>query len=463
MLVAILRRVASARILNEERERPAVPTLLDRRNEEFTLMRAFRYRLYPTRQQEEELLLQLELCRRLYNKALWWRQGAWERRGQRVGLKEQTLALTQLKKEMPDYRGLSPGTLEDVVKRVHRAYEGFFRRTKAGEAPGYPRSKGLGRYRSLSVPRRREFHFDWDGRKRHGRLSVRGIRGLRVRMHRSFPEGATVRRVTIKREGSGHWYVVFGWDIEGYRPPEHKARDEAVGLHPGLVPYLSTDAGEIYEAPSEPAHECAKLRRLQREFARTERGSNRSKKRLAILARYYERERARRRQFRHELSKDLVERYGHLFVNRLAVSEMLSGQNSLKPLRGRVAEAAWYDLSEMIRYKAESAGAVYAEVDAEGVVQECSQCDADVPKTLAERVHHCPRCGLRTSRGVNAARNAKKRAVRVLWGGERNEPPPSKRERSRATQLGVVGEAKLGSRAVSTRPHKGARGRQQID
>src|SRR5215210_3150003 len=235
MLLAILRRMASVSILNDEQERPVVTTHLDRRNEEFTLRRAYRYRLYPTRQQEEELLHQLELCRRLYNKALWWRQGAWERWAQRVGLREQTLALTQLKKDMPEYRGLSPGTLEDVVNRVHRAFEGFFRRTRVGEAPGYPRPKSLGRYRSVSVPRRREFHFDWDGRKRHGRLSIRGIRGLKVRMHRPFPEGATVRRVTIRREGSGRWYVVFGWDIEGYKPPEHEARDEAVGLHPGLV------------------------------------------------------------------------------------------------------------------------------------------------------------------------------------------------------------------------------------
>ncbi len=339
--------------------------------------------------------------------------------------------------------------LEDVLKRVDLAYKAFFRRTRAKENPGYPRAKGAGAYKSLSVSRSREFKLAWDGEGRFGRLSFRGLSGLRVRMHRSFPEDAAVRRVTIKREGSGRWYAIFGWQVENRKVPEHPRPEEAVGLHPGLVTYLSTGGGEVYEPPKTLARDRRKLAGRQRRLSRKKKGSRRRERSRVLVARQHEKIRDRRTDFQHKLSRALVNRYGLIFVNRFDVRSMASEDNR-KYLNARVADAAWSGLLHMVRFEAEKAGGVYVEVEARNAAQECSGCGEVVHKDLSVRVHSCPYCGLTVPCGVNAARNAKKRAVLVLRGGDRVAGPEEPRtpvpdDRAWASTTGVCRARFVGS------------------
>ena len=401
-------------------ESPAayVRGVVDRRGVPFTLYRVHRYRLYPTKAQERALLEQFELCRRLYNKALWWRQGAYKREGVGVGLDEQVKALKHLKRALPEYRAFPDSVLEDVLKRVNRAFAAFFRRMKNGEEAGYPRAKGPGRYRSMSVRRKREFDIDWTERTRHGRLTMKkGVSGIRVRMHRPLPEGVANRRAIVKRESSGRWYVVFGWDVEGYEAPDHPRPEDSVALHPGLVDYVTTDEGETRRPHHAFGRGRRKLAKRQRRLSRRKRGSKRREKAKKLVAKQHEKIRNQRHDFQHKVSKELVERYGLVYGNETNIGKLLA-ENPLKRLNVRVADAAWGGLFRKIRYKAESTGAVYVAVDAQDTARECSSCGTMVDKRLSDRTHQCPRCGLRVPRGVNAARNVKKRAVRALRGGE---------------------------------------------
>jgi len=407
-------------------EKTPTTRILDRRGESFTLRRCHRYRLYPTKKQETILLEQMELCRRLYNKALWKRKGIYERAGKHVSYAEQGRWLPGLKKEIPAYAAISSGVLENVLKRVDLAFRGFFRRVKAKENPGYPRAKGAGACKSLTVSRSREFKLVWDGEGRYGRLSFKSLSGLRVRMHRPFPENAAVRRVTIKREGSGRWYAIFGWDIKGYEAPEHPRSEESVGLHPGLVAYLSTDGGEVY-APHETFERHRRnLAGRQRLLSRKKKGSRRREKARILAAKQHEKLRDSRKDRLHKLSRELVDRYGRIFVNRFDVRGMVSN-DGFKHLKARVSDAAWSELLCMLRFKAEKAGSVYVEVEAKNAAQECSGCGEVVHKDLSVRVHSCQQCGLKVPRGVNAARNAKKRAVLALRGGNRVAGPEEPR------------------------------------
>ena len=102
----------------------------------------------------------------------------------------------------PGRRGTRSRPPHDL--RVDRAFKAFFRRVKRGEDAGYSRANGPGRYESMVVPRSREFKLRGDGQSRYGRLSFKGMSGMRVRMHRPLPEGAAVRRVIVKGEPSGH-------------------------------------------------------------------------------------------------------------------------------------------------------------------------------------------------------------------------------------------------------------------
>lgn len=383
-----------------------------------SLHRVYRYRLYPKPMQEERLLRWLELCRRTYNKALWWRQGAWERDRTRVERREQIRALTELKRHEPEYRDMPPSVTEDVVKRVDLAYQAFFRRCKEpGEAPGYPKAKQPGNYYSFRVMRSREFLMEHDGAAadRYGFLNIKsfglgspGGDPLAVRMHRPLPAipGIAVRRVEIKREAAGRWFACFGWDA----PVDtvELAPEKVVALHPGLVHYLTTDTGETFEAPFAWLAYADKLAAAQWRMSKKKGGSYRYLQEKQAVGRWHAKIKAYRRDYQHNLSRRLVNRYDRIIINSHDIRRMISG-DELRHLNLRVADAAWGEFCFMLQYKCEAAGKDYVEVSSEDTVDPCSRCDTLVRKSLKDREHVCSNCGLKLSRGANAARNARKK------------------------------------------------------
>jgi putative transposase len=135
------------------------------------MKKAFKYRLYPTRQQEEKLFWTLARCRELYNAALTERRDAYnfhvrqhpgyydkETRKQltselTVGYYEQKRDLPELKTELrEEYQDIHSQVLQDVLLRLDKAFKAFFRRVKNSEEPGIPRFQGRNRYNSFTYP-----------------------------------------------------------------------------------------------------------------------------------------------------------------------------------------------------------------------------------------------------------------------------------------------------------------------
>ncbi|MFN4074134.1 MAG: RNA-guided endonuclease InsQ/TnpB family protein, partial [Thermus sp.] len=116
------------------------------------MVKAFKYRLYPTKPQTRDLERTLELCRQLYNAALQERRDAYKKAGRTIGFYEQQRHLPEIRAGLPEYKKVYSQVLQDVLHRVDRAFQGFFRRVKKGQKPGYPRFKGKGRYDSFTFP-----------------------------------------------------------------------------------------------------------------------------------------------------------------------------------------------------------------------------------------------------------------------------------------------------------------------
>jgi putative transposase len=159
-----------------------------------------------------------------------------------------------------------------------------------------------------------------------------------------------------------------------------------------------------------------KLAKRQRILARRKKGSKRREKQRLLVAKQHAKIANSRHAFQHTLSRRLVARYGKLFISKLEISQMLS-DGELNFLNAWITDAAWGTFLHMLRYKAESAGSIFVEVDATQTVQECSGCGHIVQKDRGVRDHACPVCCLVLPRGVNAARNVKQRAVQALQGG----------------------------------------------
>src|SRR5690349_6990730 len=143
------------------------------------MLRAFLYRLYPTQDQEQTLLHTLELCRRLYNNALAERIDAYVHENRSVSYLEQKRQLPLLKQVAPLLQQVHSQVTQDCLNRLEKAFQTFFRRVEQGrQKPGFPRFKGIGRYRSFTYPQ-----YGTAARLEVDCLHLSKIGDIRVRVH----------------------------------------------------------------------------------------------------------------------------------------------------------------------------------------------------------------------------------------------------------------------------------------
>lgn len=201
----------------------------------------YKFRIYPTKEQESKLLRWLETCRRIYNAALAQRKEAWEKEKRPVTRIEQQVWLKEAKKANPYFREVHSQVAQEVLFRAERAFNGFFRRLKNGEAPGYPRFKSRGRYKSITFT---QFGDGKGASIQDGKLKLSKIGPVKIRLHREIP--GTVKTVIIKRTEAGEWYAVFAVEVEVFptaRP------GPAVGLDVGLEKFAVLSGGNAVENP----------------------------------------------------------------------------------------------------------------------------------------------------------------------------------------------------------------------
>lgn len=356
------------------------------------VIRTYRYRLYPTKRQEEVLSQQLAICCELYNAALQERREAWSRERKSISYFDQTVQLTEIKPFREDVAAINGNVLENALKRVHLAFGAFFRRVKNGEKPGYPRFRSARRYDSMT--------FRQIGNALQGnRLRVSKIGNVRIKLHR--PLDGKVKTLTVKRE-AGRWFALFAVECE---PASLAFSPSMLGVDVGLNSFATLSDGAKIENPRWFRAAQAKLRRLQRCVARRKKGSNRRRKAVVLLQRFHYHVRDQRRDFHHKESRKIVNQNGLIAVEDLNIKGLASGM-----LAKSVHDAGWSNFLFMLAYKAESAGRVFVKVDPRGTSQTCL-CGAEVRKTLAIRVHECTSCGLVADRDHVSAQLILGRAI----------------------------------------------------
>src|SRR5438128_4307523 len=168
-------------------------------------LKAYKYRLYPNKQQTEKLQWTLDRARELYNAALQERRDAYRMCRVSISYNQQAAQLPEIKEIRPEYHDIHSQVLQDVLRRVKKASDTFFRRIKEGKTPGYPRFQGYGRYDSFTFPQS-GFTLTEDNR-----VCLSKIGTIKIKMHRNM-EGR-VKTCTIKREGQ-HWSIIFTSEVE---------------------------------------------------------------------------------------------------------------------------------------------------------------------------------------------------------------------------------------------------------
>jgi len=355
------------------------------------MLKAFKYRIYPTKAQRSKMEQTLELCRWTYNETLAYRKNSFEQEGKSRSKYETHNLLPEWKKNKPELKEVFSQTLQNVQERVDLAFKAFFRRVKAGETPGYPRFKGKGWYDSFTYP---QLGFKLS----FGKLRLSKIGDIKIKLHR--PIEGKIKRLTVRRSSTGKWFACFSVEIDD--PPKPPWKDGLMaGIDVGLESFATLSNGEKIDNPRFFRSEEKALAKAQRRLSKYEKGTFERRKALKVVQRTHERIANRRYDFAHQVSHGLVERFGLIAFEDLSITNMLKNHCLAKS----ISDAAWRMLVITTSYKAESAGSMVVLVDPRNTSQLCSRCGLKVTKSLSERVHECPQCGLVMDRDENAAIN----------------------------------------------------------
>ena len=357
------------------------------------MKKTYRFRIYPSDNQEVKLINTLTTCRHLYNDALAERrdQGKFNRlvadwqlfpwgKSEWINYYDQAADLKRNKTEYQ--KEVYSQVLQNVIKRVEKSFDKFF------TGAGYPRFQGRNRYDSFTYP---QSGFSIVDEKL--KLSKIGI--LKMVQHRSI-EGI-IKTCTIKRDVD-QWYVSFSCEVE---PEPLEPTGQSVGIDVGLNSLITLSDGTQVKPSKFLRQSEEKLIKAQRSLSNKKKGSNNRNKQRIEVARVHRKIRNQREDFNHKLSTHLVNNYDTIVFEKLQIRNMLKNHHLAKS----IIDASWYQLIQFTSYKAECAGRIIEQVNPRNTSKTCSVCGHIQSMPLSQRTYNCPECGNVMDRDHNASVN----------------------------------------------------------
>ena len=340
--------------------------------------KTFKYRLYPTKKQAALLDAQLAEACRLCNAALQERRDAWK-------MRRTSITYSQQDKQLRDIRGAGDLSLanymscQDVLRRVDRTFQAFFRRVKAGQKAGYPRFKSITRFHSYTFPK----YGNGCKLRENKRLYIQGVGELKVKLHRDII--GDIKTVTLKKS-CGKWDACFSVILPC--PAPLPATGTVTGIDVGISSFAVLSDGTAIKNPRYYQAAQVKLRRAQRKVCRRKKISNRRRKAVKQLQQVHNHIKNQRNDFHHQIARQLINRYDMIAYENLNIKGLARSMLA-KP----IADVGWGWFLSILSDKAAEAGREIVKVNPNGTSQRCI-CGALVRKTLRDRWHTCLSCQL---------------------------------------------------------------------
>ncbi len=401
------------------------------------MLHSYRFRLYPGRNQEAELLQTLGSCRWLFNHMLQRKNEGWT-------YPKIQAEIPNLVKEQPFLVEVHSKTRQYVLWQLRANIKSLGLLKKKGRKVGSIRFRGKGRYKTF-VYNQTGFKLIPNGR-RNQKLHLSKIGEIPIRLHRKID--GTIKQVIIKHSETNKWFAIFSVDIG---PEKLGTTNKAIGIDLNIENYLTDSSGKKIEHPHTLLKLENKLAREQRILAKKKKGSkNRFRQRIRT-AKIYEEIVDKRNDFLHKLSTHYIQNYDFIAVEDLAVKEMIESSYNAK----NKVDSSWSTFLNMLSCKAESAGRTLVKIDPKNTSQMCSRCgnyvyvaerhslsdicqSPNLPeatwaqkspcdfsgdkvalphKQIWIRRHNCPSCGLDMDRDYNSAINILKKALSEVGQG----------------------------------------------
>jgi putative transposase len=388
--------------------------------------RAYKFRAYPTRPQEDRAIRLLADHCDLYNAALLERREAWRTQRQSISYAMQSAQLKEIRGPDPDGQGRHSFTAQQqTLRRLDTVFRAFFRRVSTAEAagegkkPGYPRVKPHQRFNQV-------LFVAGDGAKwqptcsgKWAYAAFQAVGTVKVRQHRPVP--GTVKALQLKREHR-RWYIVVVTESE---PAPLPRVGREVGVDLGVARFLTTSDGEVVGNPRFFAASAQVIADLERRKARAKPGSGNRKRIRRALAREWRTVRNRRRDFHHKTARALINQYDVIALEDLRTAGMtrrpapqpdpqkggtfLPNQTRAKAgLNKSILDAGWTQFTSILTGKAAEAGRRVMLVNPAGTSISCHWCGRRCARPQ-QKIVICPVHGV-IDADVNGALNIASRA-----------------------------------------------------
>jgi len=360
----------------------------------FVGIHGFRFRFYPTPEQETLLRRTIGCTRLVWNKALGARSERWKREKKSTNYGEQSATLSEWKKlpELAFLNEVSSVPLQQSLRHQRAAFKNFFEKRAR-----YPRFKKKSRGGSAEFTRS-GFRFRYED----SQLTLAKMTGpLDIRWSRPLPPNAKPSTVTVTLDAANRWHVSFRCEDPAVKALPKVA--QAVGIDLGLTNLATLSTGEKIRNPRHAEREASRTRRLAQALSRTKKGSNNRYKARIKLARHHARVADRRRDDLHKLTTRLVRENQVICVETLNVMGMVKNRS----LARAISDAGWSLMLQFLAYKCAWYGRSFVKVDrfhpSTRICHKCKFVLDELPLHIREWT--CPGCEAVHDRDANAAIN----------------------------------------------------------
>jgi len=357
------------------------------------MLRAYKYRLYPSIEQSELINRHIGSCRFVYNLALETKQTAYAGSKTNLSVFDLIKQLPDLKDELIWLKEVNSQSLQFTIRNLDVAYTAFFK----GRA-NFPKFKSKHKGgQSFSIPQHIELTND---KIRFPKFKE----GIKIVLHR--PTKGIIRQATISRTPTGKYFASILCETGEQNKPKAKITENTtVGIDLGIKTYLVTSDGDEFDNPKFLRKAQSRLKYVQRRYSKYK--GKRTKHRLAEL---HEKVVNQRKDFLHKASTKLISENQAIAIEDLNISGIVKNHC----LAQSISDAGWSMFVTMLEYKAGWYGMNILKIGRfDPSSKTCSECGyINKELELKDREWNCPSCGSALDRDINAAINIKTFALK---------------------------------------------------
>jgi len=371
------------------------------------ILKAVKYRLYPSSEQCVLIDKHIGASRFVYNLALETKKNAYASAQVNLSCFDLIKQLPALKTECEWLKEINSQTLQGAITNMDTAFTNFFK----GQAE-FPKFKSKHKSRlSFSVPQNVIIEDNLI-------IIPKFKKGIKAVTHRTI-EGKT-KGATISKTPTGKYFISILIETDEVLPVKPIiTADTTIGIDLGIKDFLTTSEGEVIANPRTLKKSLSKLKFVQRKYSKYK--GQRTKKKLALI---HEKVTNKRNDFLHKISKKLISDNQTIAIENLNVKGMIKNHK----LAQAIQDVAWGKFEINLRYKSDWYGSNILQIgrfEPSSKMSDCGEINKEL--TLKDRIWTCKRCGQTYDRDIQAAKNIKKFALRNYVSGtdtkNRNELP----------------------------------------